>query len=99
MSMHDAGSYNELEIRFVHCLKEWEPAISRVALDHVSYYIDHGELAMAVESFVLSCVAETVPCPNDLKSMLLSVCTELALGTESVFDSGFCGKLCAYLER
>lgn len=99
MSMLDARSYNELETRFGQCLSVWKPAISKEAHDHVNHYVNHGELAMAVESLVLSCIVEMVPCPQFVKSTLLSICKDLSLETDSVFDSGFWGKLCEYLER
>ena len=84
-----AENYNELAARLKACLGLFTSTLAGDSVEHVCHYIEHGELEMAYESLVLSCIKEGIACEKPVANELRSIGIELNMETEAVFEADF----------
>lgn len=89
MSHLTSESCSGLSARLNVCIVRLEPTVTISAIAHVSHYIKHGEIEMAYESLILSCIRERVRCDAHTSKELRAIGTDLSMETESVFEVDF----------
>lgn len=89
MNALTAENYNELGARLKACVGLFTSKLAGDSVEHVCHYIEHGELEMAYESLVLSCLKEGVACEIPVANELRSIGIELNMEVESVFEPEF----------
>ncbi len=89
MSVQTSDGYKELGLRLKACIGLLGFEMTIEAVEHVNHYIEHGELEMAYESLVLSCIKEGVGCDKHVSKELHSIGIDLSMETEAVFEANF----------
>lgn len=89
MSDLNLERYKILVARLNACIALLAPRLTSEAIEHVRHYIDHGELELAYESLVLSCIRELPAREMHISEELQTIGSDLNMEHESVFEADF----------
>lgn len=81
--------YQQYEGELIQILDEVKTLLPKDAIDHVEFYIQHGELEMAYESLCLSLIELKRVFPSETRLALRSLGLSLELDKESVYMPEF----------
>lgn len=84
-----AENHKRLAARLNACVALLMSTLTGDSVEHVCHYIKHGELEMAYESLVLSCIKEGVAREKHISDEFLAIGIELKMESESVFEADF----------
>lgn len=99
MSVMTSENYEQVVGRLKNCLVLLSPKLTTDAVEHIQHYIVHGELEMAYETLVLSCIKEGVEFNSKISEELLSIGKILGMETEAVFECNFWSLAQEYIAR